>query len=94
MTIEFFSRLPLHGETQYIPGDNRNRGDWNRSPVDSTGAVSHFRVGDDFTYIDYLSQVARAAELNGFSGALLVNAPFGDEPWITSAIVFHSSPAR
>ena len=87
MTIEFFSRLPLHGETQHIPGDNRNRGDWNRSPADSTGAVSHFRVGDDFTYIDYLSQVARAAELNGFSGALLVNAPFGDEPWITSAIL-------
>ncbi len=87
MPIEFFSRLPLHGETQFIPGDNRNRGDWNRSPADSTGAVSHFQVGDDFTYIDYLSQVARAAELNGFSGALLVNAPFGDEPWITSAIL-------
>lgn len=85
MTIEFFARLPLHGETQFIPGDNRNRGDWNRQPQASTGAVSSFAVGDDFAYIDYLSQVARAAEINGFSGALLVNAPFGDEPWIVSA---------
>ena len=87
MTIEFFSRLPLHGETQFIPGDNRNRGDWNRSPSESTGAVSNFAIGDDFTYIDYLSQVARAAELNGFAGALLVNAPFGEEPWIASALL-------
>lgn len=85
MTIEFFARLPLHGETQYIPGDNRNRGDWNHEPHASTGAVSAFAVGDDFTYIDYLSQVARAAEINGFSGALLVNAPFGEEPWMISA---------
>jgi alkanesulfonate monooxygenase len=85
MTIEFFARLPLHGETQYIPGDNRNRGDWNRQPQASTGAVSSFEVGDDFAYIDYLSQVARAAEINGFSGALLVNAPFGEEPWMVSA---------
>ncbi len=85
MSIEFFARLPLHGETQYIPGDNRNRGDWNRQPAASTGAVSSFSIDDDFTYIDYLSQVARAAEINGFSGALLVNAPFGEEPWMISA---------
>ena len=24
MSIEFFTRLPLHGETQYLPGDPRN----------------------------------------------------------------------
>lgn len=87
MTIEFYSRLPLHGETQFIPGDNRNRGDWNRAPHLSTGAVSRFDVGDDFTYIDYLSQVARAAEINGFKGALMVNAPFGEEPWVVSSIL-------
>lgn len=87
MTIEFFARLPLHGETQFIPGDNRNRGDWNRAPSQSTGAVSNFAITDDFTYIDYLSQVARAAEINGFSGALLVNSPFGDEPWIAASLL-------
>lgn len=87
MTIEFYSRLPLHGETQFIPGDSRNRGDWNRSPQDSTGAVSRFDVGDDFTYIDYLSQVARAAEINSFKGALMVNAPFGEEPWIVASML-------
>ncbi len=75
MSIEFYSRLPLHGETQYLPGDNRNRGDWNRAQGQGTGALSNFRVGDTFNYIDYLSQVARATEINGFGGVLMVNAP-------------------
>jgi len=81
MAIEFFTRLPLHGETQYIPGDSRNRGDWSGNSENKTGAVSSFRVGDHFTYIDYLSQIARAAEINRFDGVLMVNAPFGEEPW-------------
>ncbi len=91
MTIEFYARLPLHGETLYIPGDNRNRGDWNRSPAESTGAVSNFAIGDDFTYGDYLSQVARAAEINGFSGALVVNAQFGEEPWIAASALIRET---
>ncbi|MEX5624468.1 LLM class flavin-dependent oxidoreductase, partial [Pseudomonas syringae] len=39
MSIEFFTRLPLHGETQFLPGDPRNRGDWHAGGA-STGAVS------------------------------------------------------
>ena len=77
MSIEFFTRLPLHGETQFLPGDPRNRGDWHAGGP-STGAVSGFSVGDHFTYIDYLGQIARAAEINGFGGALMVNAPTGE----------------
>ncbi|HCU84612.1 MAG TPA: LLM class flavin-dependent oxidoreductase, partial [Methylophilus sp.] len=57
----YFTRLPLHGDTQYLPGDPRNRGDWHRTPGEGTGAVSEFDVEDDFSYIDYLSQIARAA---------------------------------
>lgn len=86
MSIRFFSRLPLHGETQFHPGDGRNRGDWNRNGP-NTGAVSNFNVGDNFTYIDYLSQVAKAIELNGFEGALLVNAPTGEEPWTVCSLL-------
>jgi alkanesulfonate monooxygenase len=86
MTIDFFTRLPLHGETQFYPGDPRNRGDWRRGD-DNTGAVSNFAVGDTFTYIDYLSQIARGAEINGFSGVLMVNSPQGEEPWTTCALL-------
>jgi alkanesulfonate monooxygenase len=86
MSIEFFTRLPLHGETQYLPGDPRNRGDWNRGGA-TTGAVSSFNVGDHFTYIDYLGQIARAAEINGFGGALMVNAPTGEEPWTVCSLL-------
>jgi alkanesulfonate monooxygenase len=83
----FFTRLPLHGETQYLPGDPRNRGDWHRAPGQGTGAVSEFDVGDDFTYIDYLSQIARAAEINRFDGVLMVNAPGGEEPWTVCSLL-------
>lgn len=88
MAIEFFSRLPLHGETEFLHGDPRNRGDW--APVaddEKTGAASSFQVGDDFTYIDYLSQVARAAEINKFAGVLMVNAPTGEEPWTVCSLL-------
>ncbi|MGE8466954.1 MAG: LLM class flavin-dependent oxidoreductase [Pseudomonas putida] len=86
MSIEFFTRLPLHGETQFLPGDPRNRGDWHAGG-DSSGAVSGFAVGDHFTYIDYLGQIARAAEINGFGGALMVNAPTGEEPWTVCSLL-------
>lgn len=86
MSIEFFTRLPLHGETQFLPGDPRNRGDWHAGGP-STGAVSGFAVGDHFSYIDYLGQVARAAEINGFGGALMVNAPTGEEPWTVCSLL-------
>jgi alkanesulfonate monooxygenase len=87
MGVDFYTRLPLHGETQYLPGDGRNRGDWNRPTAVSTGAVSSFAVGDDFTYIDYLAQIARAAEINRFDGVLMVNGQTGDEPWMISALL-------
>jgi len=87
MPIEFYSRLPLHGDTQYLPGDGRNRGDWNNPAKAATGATSHFNVGDSFTYIDYLSQVARAVEINGFGGILMVNAPSGEEPWTACSLL-------
>ena len=74
MSIEFYSRLLLHGDTQYLPGDGRNRGDWNNPTKSPTGATSRFHVGDSFTYIDYLSQIARAVEISGFGGILMVRA--------------------
>lgn len=88
MSIDFFTRLPLHGETQHLPGDSRNRGDWHGlAPGATTGAASDFAVGDDVTYIDYLAQVARAAEINGFGGVLMVNGATGEEPWTVCSLL-------
>lgn len=46
----------------------------------------HASVRDErpgrFTYADYAVQVARAADLAGFTGLLLPNDPAGEEPWI------------
>jgi len=86
MSIGFFSRLPLHGDLRHLPGDGRNRGDWNNDPS-ATGATARYQPGDTFSYMDYLSQVARAAEINGFDGVLLVNGPAGEEPWTTSSLL-------
>jgi alkanesulfonate monooxygenase len=88
MSIDFFSRLPLHGETKHLPGDSRNRGDWHGLGRGQTsGALSDFAVGDDFSYIDYLAQVAKAAELNGFGGVLMVNGAAGEEPWTVCSLL-------
>ncbi|MFT4046972.1 MAG: LLM class flavin-dependent oxidoreductase [Solimonas sp.] len=84
MTIptEFFWRLPLGSDGPDIASDKNNRG-----PVPyRAGNIAPGRLPngepDGFTYYDYIAQVARAAELSGFEGALL---PTGPEPWIAAA---------
>lgn len=81
MSIDFFWRLPMHGDGRKAH-DKHTRGEWNTS----TGARVAPRIDDDtFGYIDYLSQVARAAEISGFDGALIPIFRFTDEPWMVAA---------
>ncbi|MDG9883526.1 LLM class flavin-dependent oxidoreductase [Pseudomonas sp. GD04058] len=82
MTTEFFWRLPLGTDGPQLTTDKHNRGSF-------AGQHGHIAPGlladgspDGFTYIDYIAQVAKAAELAGFEGALL---PTGPEPWIVAA---------
>lgn len=86
MAIDVFWRLPTHGE----PSTHRNRepfrGDWffgNGSPS-SSGLSTR---DDGFTYIDYLAEIARAAEISGFQGGLIPSFPMTDEPWAISAFL-------
>jgi alkanesulfonate monooxygenase len=62
--------------------DKNNRG----AAVHRPGNIAPGRLPngdpDGFTYIDYIAQVAKAAEIAGFEGALL---PTGPEPWIAAA---------
>jgi len=82
MSTEFFWRLPLGSDGPDLSTDKNSRG----APVWRPGNIAPGRLADGspdgFTYIDYIAQVAKAAELAGFEGALL---PTGPEPWIAAA---------
>ncbi|MCR4539155.1 LLM class flavin-dependent oxidoreductase [Pseudomonas sp. 18.1.10] len=82
MSTEFFWRLPLGTDGQQLSTDLHTRGSFNRSPGHIAPGRRPNGEPDGFTYIDYIAQVAKAAELAGFEGALL---PTGPEPWIVAA---------
>jgi len=78
--IEYFWRLPSGGDGREALN---TRGDFGKNgrvaPRIKNG------VSDAHGYIDYVSQVARAADINGFHGALLPTGRGGDEPWVVAA---------
>ncbi|WP_372439118.1 LLM class flavin-dependent oxidoreductase, partial [Pandoraea sputorum] len=82
MSTVFFWRLPLGTDGPQLNTANHNRG----NPVHRPGHIAPGRLpdgaADGFGYIDYIAQVAKAAELAGFEGALL---PTGPEPWMVAA---------
>jgi len=82
MSTEFFWRLPLGSDGHHLATDKNTRG----SAIHRPGNIAPGRLPngepDGFTYIDYIAQVAKAAEIAGFEGALL---PTGPEPWIAAA---------
>ncbi|MCA8294882.1 LLM class flavin-dependent oxidoreductase [Burkholderia sp. AU30198] len=84
MTTEFFWRLPLGSDGPDFAIDKNTR----NAPVWRPGSIAPGRLPDGspdgFTYLDYIAQVAKAAELAGFEGALL---PTGPEPWIAAAAI-------
>ncbi|QBQ98877.1 LLM class flavin-dependent oxidoreductase [Paraburkholderia pallida] len=81
MAVEFLWRLPMHGDGRRAH-DLHTRGEWNRQ----RGARVAPKIdSDDFGYIDYLSQVARAADIVGFHGALIPIFRFTEEPWVVAA---------
>jgi alkanesulfonate monooxygenase len=87
MSIDVFWRIPTHGE----PSSHRNRrpfrGDWFPGD-DGQRQLGLAGGGDDgFTYIDYLAEIARAAEISGFQGGLLPSFPMTDEPWAISSFL-------
>jgi alkanesulfonate monooxygenase len=81
MAVEFLWRLPMHGDGRRAH-DRHTRGEWNHQ---TASRVAPKTDSDDFGYIDYLSQVARAADLVGFHGALIPIFRFTEEPWVVAA---------
>jgi alkanesulfonate monooxygenase len=87
MSIEYFWRLPTGSDARYGDAVGRRRGE--RAASDGpplTAGVSDPR-GNRFNYLDYLRQIARAADLTGFDGIHVGNDPDGDESWIVAGHV-------
>jgi alkanesulfonate monooxygenase len=87
MSIDVFWRIPTHGEPSSHRSRRPFRGDWFPGD-DGQRQLGLAGGGDDgFSYIDYLAEIARAAEISGFQGGLLPSFPMTDEPWAISSFL-------
>lgn len=88
MAIDVFWRIPTHGEPSSLRNKLHHRGDWSQQEGDH---IVHKGLsgGDDdgFTSLDYIAEVARAAEISGFQGGLIPSFPMTDEPWAISSFL-------
>jgi alkanesulfonate monooxygenase len=83
--IEYLWRLPTHGDGRRAH-DKHTRGEWNSLPRELRKAPGvRGAEADGFGYIDYLSQVARAAEISGFDGALVPTGAVSYQAWTVAA---------
>lgn len=87
MTIDFHWRLPTHGEPSSHRAREPFRGDWFPGNDNLRKAGLSGGGADGFNYIDYLAEIARAAEISGFQGGLIPSFPMTDEPWAVSAFL-------
>lgn len=88
---EFIWQLPNNRDARYADATPRKRGErleGDRAPF--TAGVSDPR-GTRFNYLDYLHQIARAADLTGFDGIRIQNDHNGDEPWIIAGYLAPST---
>lgn len=86
MAIDIFWRIPTHGEPSSHRSRTPYRGDW--SPRSDSERSSGLAGGEDgASYVDYLTQIAQAAEISGFQGGLIPSFPMTDEPWVISAFL-------
>jgi alkanesulfonate monooxygenase len=87
VSIDIFWRIPTHGEPSSHRSRRPFRGDWFPGD-DGRRQLGLAGGGDDgFSYIDYLAEIARAAEISGFQGGLLPSFPMTDEPWAISSFL-------
>ncbi|MCB5187426.1 LLM class flavin-dependent oxidoreductase [Methylobacillus caricis] len=88
MAIDVFWRIPTHGEPSSLRDKLHHRGDWSQQHGDH---IVHKGLSggheDGFTNLDYIAEVARAAEISGFQGGLIPSFPMTDEPWAISSFL-------
>jgi alkanesulfonate monooxygenase len=84
VTTEVFLCVPVDGDGRTLQAEKWHRGDY--SPHRNR-PHRYARTGlqrDGYTYHDYLSQVARGAELAGFDGLWVPQTPAGEEPLVVA----------
>ena len=83
MSVDIFWRILTHGE----PASHRSRtpNRWDLFPGYEGQGRHDLPAG--YSYIDYLVEIAHAAELSGFQGGLIPSFPMTDEPWVISSVL-------
>jgi alkanesulfonate monooxygenase len=86
MSTEFFWHLPTAADARHGDATRRLRSEAASDGPTFTAGISDPR-GGRFNYLDYLRQIARAADLTGFDGIHIGNDPDGDDSWIVAGHV-------
>lgn len=92
---QFHWRIPIHGCKGDIASPYYTRGTW--GPVQDGKPKATLTDGEagHAPYHDYLLEVAKAAEISGFDGALIPSFPDSEDPWvIASSIARHTKTLR
>ncbi len=86
MSVEFLWRIPVHGDGRRAH-QLHTRGEWNQltPAVQSPQRVAPQHENQLFAYYDYVEQVAKAADIVGFHGALIPAFPHTEEPWVLAS---------
>lgn len=82
--MDIYWRIPTHGDKGALR-QRVTRGDWSPTAPGSITPGVRNRVTDDFSYLEHMADIARAAEISGFYGALLPSFPNTDDPWVISS---------
>jgi len=83
--IPIYWRIPMSGDMSSWRNAPKTRGDWTPPAAGSIAPGRRDGEPDGSSYLDYMIEVARAAEAAGFYGGLLPSFPETDDPWIASA---------
>ena len=84
--IDFYWRIPTHGDKGALH-QALTRGDWTETVPGSLAPGLRHGLLDEFSYVDHMADIARAAEISGFYGALLPSFPQTDDPWVISSAI-------
>jgi len=92
---QFHWRIPIHGCKGDLASPFYTRGTWGPLTQGKPAPTLTDGLGDRFPYHDYLLEVAKAAEISGFDGALIPSFPDSEDPWvIASSIARHTRTLR
>jgi alkanesulfonate monooxygenase len=84
MAIDIYWRIPTHGDKGALR-HQLTRGDWTPTHPGSIAPGWRGNAPDEFSYLDHMADIARAAEISGFYGALLPSFPNTEDPWVISS---------